>query len=252
MPVSLGRVSSPLRSLVVAVVVAAVGIVAGTGLVIGSLTAVRSSGVTVTPFGFIVASLVLLQGVAFGGVALGYLKYRGLPSTYLGVRVPSLQDVGAVVVGYVVAIGVAISGAVAVSLTGVEAGSNQAAELGAENPEVLLLLIPASILIIGPGEELLFRGVVQNRLRESFSAVPGIAIASAIFAAIHFVALSGGTGARLVSIVILFFPSVVFGTVYEFTDNLVVPALVHGCYNATLFTLLYVAIRFGEMQPALM
>jgi hypothetical protein len=192
---------------------------------------------------------VLLQGVAFGGVALGYLRLRGLPMSYLGVRVPSLQEAGAVVVGYVVAIGVAISGAIAVSLTGVEAGSNQAAELGAENPEVLLLLIPASILIIGPGEELLFRGVVQNRLRESFSAVPGIALASAIFAAIHFVALSGGTGARLVSIVILFFPSLVFGAVYEFTDNLVVPALVHGCYNATLFTLLYVAIRFGEMQP---
>jgi hypothetical protein len=249
MSVSPGRATSPLRSLVVAIAVAIVGIVTGTALVVGSTIGIQSTGVSVTPFVFIVASLVLLQGVAFGGVALGYLRYRGLPMSYLGVRVPSLQEAGAVVVGYVVAIGVAISGAIAVSLTGVEAGSNQAAELGAENPEVLLLLIPASILIIGPGEELLFRGVVQNRLRESFSAVPGIALASAIFAAIHFVALSGGTGARLVSIVILFFPSLVFGAVYEFTDNLVVPALVHGCYNATLFTLLYVAIRFGEMQP---
>jgi hypothetical protein len=241
--------SSPLRSVVVAVVVAVLGIATGTGLVLGSLTAVQASGVQITPLGFVVASLVLLQGVAFGGVALGYLRYRGLPTSYLGVRVPSIQEVGAVVVAYVVAIGVAISGAILVSVSGVQAGSNQAAELGAENPEVLLLLIPASFLIIGPGEELLFRGVVQNRLRETFSPVPGIAIASAIFAAIHFVALSGGTGARLVSIVILFFPSLVFGAVYEYTDNLVVPALVHGAYNATLFTLLYVAIRFGGMQP---
>jgi hypothetical protein len=249
MSTSLGRPSSPLRSLLVAVVVAIVGIVAGTALVLGSVTAIQASGIRMTPLAFVVASLVLLQGVAFGGVALGYLRYRGLPLDYLGVRVPSIQEVGAVVAAYVLAIGVALSGAILVSVLGVEAGSNQAAELGAENPEVLLLLIPASFLIIGPGEELLFRGVVQNRLRETFSAVPGIAIASAIFAAIHFVALSGGAGARLVSIVVLFFPSLVFGAVYEYTENLVVPALVHGAYNATLFTLLYVAIRFADVQP---
>jgi membrane protease YdiL (CAAX protease family) len=249
MPASLERTSSPLRSLLAAVVVAAVGIAAGTALVLGSITAVQASGVRVTPLAFVVASLVLLQGVAFGGVALGYLRYRGLSIDYLGVRVPSIQEVGAVVAAYVLAIGVALSGAILVSVLGVEAGSNQAAELGAENPEVLLLLIPASFLLIGPGEELLFRGVVQNRLRETFSAVPGIAIASAIFAGIHFVALSGGAGARLVSIVVLFFPSLVFGAVYEYTENLVVPALVHGAYNATLFTLLYVAIRFADVQP---
>ncbi|WP_372911450.1 lysostaphin resistance A-like protein [Salinigranum sp.] len=249
MSVSVGEASSPVRSVAVAVAVAIVGIVAGTALVFGSLTAIQASGVRITPLGFIVASLVLLQGVAFGGVALGYLRYRGLSTDYLGVRVPSLPEVGAVVVGYVTAIGVAITGAIVVTATGVQAGSNQAAELGAENPEVLLLLIPASILIIGPGEELLFRGVVQNRLRETFDVVPGIVIASAIFAAIHFVALSGGAGARLVSIVVLFFPSLVFGAVYEYSKNLVVPALVHGIYNATLFTLLYVAIQFADAQP---
>jgi hypothetical protein len=249
MSVSVGEASSPVRSVAVAVAVAIVGIVAGTALVFGSLTAIQASGVRITPLGFIVASLVLLQGVAFGGVALGYLRYRGLSTDYLGVRVPSLPEVGAVVVGYVTAIGVAITGAIVVTAAGVQAGSNQAAELGAENPEVLLLLIPASILIIGPGEELLFRGVVQNRLRETFDAVPGIVIASAIFAAIHFVALSGGAGARLVSIVVLFFPSLVFGAVYEYSKNLVVPALVHGIYNATLFTLLYVAIQFADAQP---
>jgi membrane protease YdiL (CAAX protease family) len=249
MSTSLGSVSSPLRTLAVALAVAIAGIAAGTALVFGSLRAITSAGVEVTPLTLVVASLVLLQGVAFGGVALGYLRYRGLPTAYLGVRVPSLPEVGAVVVGYVAAIGVAIVGTVLVAATGVQAGSNQAAELGAQNPEVLLLLIPASFLLIGPGEELLFRGVVQNRLRETFDAVPAVAVASAIFAAIHFVALSGGTGARLVSIVVLFFPSLVFGAVYEYTENLVVPALVHGAYNATLFTLLYVAIRFAGIQP---
>jgi membrane protease YdiL (CAAX protease family) len=250
MPVSLADARPPLRALVVALVVATVGIVAGTALVYGSLRAVTSAGVRVTPFALIVTSLVLLQGVAFGGVALAYLRLRGLTTTYLGVRLPSLQEVGAIVVGYVVALGAAITGAIVVATSGVEAGSNQAAEIGAQNPEVLLLLIPASFLLIGPGEELLFRGVVQNRLREAFGPVAAVALAAAIFAAIHFVALTGAANARLVSIVVLFFPSLVFGAVYEFTENLVVPALVHGAYNATLFSLLYVAVRFGGMQPA--
>ncbi|WP_380679416.1 CPBP family intramembrane glutamic endopeptidase [Salinigranum sp. GCM10025319] len=250
MSVSLDDARSPLRALVVALVVAAVGIVAGTALVYGSLRAVTSAGIRVTPFALIVTSLVLLQGVAFGGVALAYLRLRGLTAAYLGVRLPSLQEVGAIVVGYVVALGVAITGALVVAASGVEAGSNQAAEIGAQNPEVLLLLIPASLLLIGPGEELLFRGVVQNRLREAFGPVAAVALAAAIFAAIHFLALTGAANARLVSIVVLFFPSLVFGAVYEFTENLVVPALVHGAYNATLFTLLYVAVRFGGMQPA--
>ena len=36
-----------------------------------------------------------------------------------------------------------------------------------------------------------------------------------------------------------------FGTLYELTDNIVVPALIHGAYNATLFSLLYVTLRFA-------
>ena len=153
--------------------------------------------------------------------------------------------------GYVLAFGLAIAGSVVVSTTGLEAGANQAAELGLENPEVLLLLIPASFVFIGPGEELLFRGVVQNRLRESFGAPASIVLGAIIFASIHFTALSGAAGARLVSISVLFFPSLVFGTVYELTDNLAVPALIHGAYNATIFSILYIAATLPSLQTAL-
>jgi hypothetical protein len=34
--------------------------------------------------------------------------------------------------------------------------------------------------------------------------------------------------------------------VYEYTDNLVVPALLHGLHNAVLFTILYISIVYGE------
>jgi membrane protease YdiL (CAAX protease family) len=37
----------------------------------------------------------------------------------------------------------------------------------------------------------------------------------------------------------------ILGFVYEQTDNLVVPALIHGVYNAILFSLLYVQVSGG-------
>jgi membrane protease YdiL (CAAX protease family) len=39
---------------------------------------------------------------------------------------------------------------------------------------------------------------------------------------------------------------VVLGVVYEYTDNIVVPALTHGAYNATLFTLAYVSLKLQQ------
>jgi hypothetical protein len=236
------------RTIVAAVLLGAGGLALGSGLVLVAGLLARAAGVF-SPLVFIVMSLVLLQGVAFGGVALAYVRYRGFDWSYIGVRWPTMRDGLVTVVGYVTALTLGILGGVVVSLTGLEAGSNQAAQLGLENPEVLLLLIPASFIFIGPGEELLFRGVVQNRLREVLPPVSGIVLASVIFAAIHFLAVSGSASARLVTVGILIFPSLVFGVVYELTDNLVVPAFIHGAYDATLFTLLYVAIKFADVQP---
>lgn len=236
------------RSVLVAVAVAIVGLVGGSLLVIAATVGLQGVGLELTPFTLIVLSLVLVQGVAFGGVALSYLGYRNLGFDYVGVRVPSLRGLFFAVGGYVLAFALAIAGVLVVSATGVQASSNQVAQLGAENPEVLLLLIPASFIFIGPGEELLFRGVVQNRIREALGAVPSIVLGAAIFASIHFTALTGATGGRLVSIAILFFPSLVFGTVYELTDNLAVPVLIHGAYNATIFSILYIAVTLPGGQ----
>jgi membrane protease YdiL (CAAX protease family) len=243
------------------------GLGVGVVLAVGGVLALGAAGVGATPLVLLVVSLVLVQGVAFGGVALAYLTLRdqvrdlargpakqllGVTLSdrshglgWVGVRLPDLRDVAAVGLGYGAALGLGVGGAVLTASLGVEAGSNQAAELAQQDPDVLLLLIPASLLLIGPGEELLFRGIVQGRLRETFSAPVAVVLASVIFAAVHYVALSGSPGQRLVTISILVGPALVFGTAYELTDNLVVPSLIHGAYNATLFTLLYVALRFA-------
>ena len=224
-----------------------------TGLVLGTifslvvlLPLVLLNMVTATML--IVITLVMTQGVAFGGTALTYLKVRGLPFEYLEIHVPDLRDVGWAVGGYVLVLVAAVVGSQLVTaLTQQVAGdvdpaTNSAAQLGMQNPEVLLLLIPASFLLIGPGEELLFRGIVQNRIRESFGRIVGIVLASLIFAAIHVVALIGSPTAIAMSVAILLFPSLVFGAVYELSENLTVTAFMHAAYDATLFAGLYVSV----------
>lgn len=155
-----------------------------------------------------------------------------------------------VVAGYFAAfVGIAMASAVrSLLVPNVETGRNQVIDRAFEQPDVLLILIPASFLIIGPGEELLFRGVVQGRLGEVFSTPVAVGLASVLFASVHWFALSGGSAAgNLLLLAILTIPAVILGVSYECSGNIVVPALIHGAYNATIFTLIYVAIVYGGL-----
>lgn len=197
----------------------------------------------------IVLTLIFGQYVAFGGLAIAYLAWRGFDRagivSYLGVRRPSLKELGIVIGGWVVILIAIMIVSVVVQLLGTDTAANQSAELALGNPQIIPLFVAASFLVIGPCEEILYRGVVQGRLRETLPAGPAIVIASAIFAAIHVMALTGGVSARLTTISILFLPSLVFGAVYEYTENLVVPALLHGLHNAVIFTILYITVTYG-------
>lgn len=242
------RLDPRVRAVLVAVALAVVGV--GGGGVLSLLVGfgIVQSGLSLSPAVFILVALTAMQVVGLGGTALAYVRFRRVRD-YVRVRIPTGRDALFVVAGYVAALGAVIVVGVVVQSLGLEPGSNQIGEVAESAPAVLLVLIPASFLVIGPFEELLFRGVVQTRLREAFGAVPAVALASLLFAAVHFVALTGGTSARLLTIGILFLPALSFGIVYELTGNLTVPALVHGAYNATLFSLLYVALRFQELAP---
>ena len=247
--------------------VSAVGLGAG-GLLLGFvLTLVATVGLVLvgvqSPAVLIVVSLVFVQGVGCAGVALTYLKFRSVftPSIrdffdlsdvtdrfQIDAALPDLRGWATVGAGYLLALGSAVAGSAVVTQFQVDTGTNSAVAIGMENPEVLLLLIPASFLLIGPGEELLFRGVVQGRLREVLGSAAAILVASVVFAMLHWFALSGGSpSGNLVAAGLLIGPAVVLGTAYEYTGNIVVPSLIHGLYNATLFTLLYVTIAYSDL-----
>ncbi|MFB6172157.1 MAG: lysostaphin resistance A-like protein [Haloarculaceae archaeon] len=231
-------------ALVASVVLAVVGLAVGAGLVQAAGALLVASGVGLTASTGVLLSAVLLQGVAFGGVALVYLRVRGLDLGYLGIAVPDLRQAIWAASGYVLALVGALSiGAVAV-LAGLQPAQNRIAEMGQGHPEIFLLLVPVSFLLIGPGEELLFRGLIQGRLREVLGPAPAIALASVVFAAAHLTSLSGALSGRAITIGLLLVPALVLGVAYERTGNLVVPALIHGAYNATLFALAYVSLTY--------
>ncbi|MDY6776331.1 MAG: type II CAAX endopeptidase family protein [Halobacteria archaeon] len=186
-------------------------------------------------------SVVLLQGVSFGGVAYIYLRLRGLGLGFIEARVPSLRDIGWVIAGFFAFLVSVMAISLLLNSLGIESATNRIQSVGENDPEVFLLLVPLSFLLIGPGEELLFRGVIQGVLRKTFDAAPAVGIASLIFSVGHASSIQGGLEGKLVYLGVVFVLSLILGGLYERTSNLVVPALIHGAYNAMLFLGMYVA-----------
>lgn len=212
-----------------------------------ALVTVFVLGIAISPSASLVLSLVAIQGIAFPGIAILYFRQRERSlREFIPVAVPNLKQVGIIIAGWLGALVLLNVGAtVVIRLLETEPAGNAAGEIAAQNPEFIPFLIPLVFLLNAPGEELLFRGVIQGLLRERFGPVGAILLATSAFAPIHITALIGSFQAALVTIVLLSIPSIVFGAVYEWTDNIVVPTLVHGLYNATLFTALYFASTAG-------
>jgi len=188
-------------------------------------------------------SVVMGQGVAFGAFALGYLSYTDRGVGFVRARTPTLRDLGWSVGGLLALFAGLVALSVLFSALGIQSASNTVEQLGEQNPTIFLLLVPLSFLFIGPGEELLYRGVVQGRLREAFGPWIAIGVASFVFAAVHVFSLQGQ--GKVVYIAILLVLSPILGLAYERTENLVVPSLIHGAFNAIQFYAAYLGATGG-------
>lgn len=176
--------------------------------------------------------------VATGGIAVGYVYATGRDWSFFDLRRPTLREIGWVAAGIVLIFLANIAISQLFASSGVEGAEHTATQDVAQNPQLLYVVIPASILIVGPFEELFYRNVVQKSMYDVFSPVGALLVSSVIFAGVHYVAyaLSGaGFGAVLASLAVVFGLSLVLGTVYLRTGNLFVPAIIHGLYNAIVF-----------------
>ena len=223
---------------IVAVTVAALaGIIAG--VLVGTLLGVSLLVI-------VGLALALAHFVGFVGLAAAYLRQRGYDSaqiqSYIGVARPTGRELGYVVAGnlgivLLLATLLAVVDLFSLLPTGTGVPDEQA-ELFDIGFDLYLAIVLFMLVVVGPTEEVLYRGVIQNRLREQFEAGPAIAIASVVFTAIHLQIYTFGAGAVgvVVGFLALFIPSLVLGAVYEHTGNIVVPSLVHGIHNSILVT----------------
>ncbi|MEY7850017.1 lysostaphin resistance A-like protein [Natrarchaeobius sp. A-rgal3] len=182
----------------------------------------------------LVAEPVLFGAVTAGLAALsfsqGWIRKRAL-----GIELPTPKEllVGA---GSVVALlGIAIIVGFITEQLGVPSSEHSLlTEERAVGYYVLLAVI--SILLIGPVEELLFRGLIQNYVRPAFGSAGAVVWTSILFAAIHLpVYLTIGFSSAIASLAAVFALSLVMGGVYEKYRNLVLVMLIHGVYNAVVF-----------------
>lgn len=108
------------------------------------------------------------------------------------------------------------------------------------SPELFAVLVPVLLLAVGPAEEYLFRGVIQQYLGRAFSTRVAVGVASTLFALIHLPNLLSHPAAAPVSIPLWVASGVTFGWLYARTERLLVPAAAHGLYNVAVVAWLFV------------
>lgn len=239
------------KTLAVVLLIGVSGFVVGSLFTVIGINVLSAAGIAVTerPTVLIAVSVVTVQGLGFGSVALFYLSTREEGFGLLMGGVPDLRDLIWIASG-LVALFVALIGISLLQTTfGIESAQHTLLERGVQTPELLLVMVPLSILLVGPGEELLFRGIIQQLLRIRFGVPVGITIASVIFAVAHVGSLTGeGLVATLATYVVL---SLILGVSYEYSENLIVPATIHGLFNAIQFLALYWSITSGNVPIVL-
>jgi membrane protease YdiL (CAAX protease family) len=107
------------------------------------------------------------------------------------------------------------------------------------SPRDALLLIVVSFLVVGPAEEYLFRGFMYGGLLTITKGkywMPLAVISSLMFSSVHaYYAITYGVASVVVFINLIAF-SIAMSVAYYWTGgNILVPAIIHGLYDATGF-----------------
>ena len=225
------RFESVVHSLLVLVAAYIVGLTLVT-VGIELLAALGFSGDVTTVMG-----QTALQFAGFILVSVSYIWWR-TDRTLVGFQWPDRRDLGITVIGSLVLIAFMLVAQLLLARLGVSIAENVAIERGRDNPVLFLYYIPLVLLLFVPGEELLFRGVIQGLFRGAYGIVPGVLAASVIFGLIHYPSLVG-QGSAWIYVGIAGVSGIILGVVYEFSGNILVPILVHAVWNTIVYLTAY-------------
>ena len=176
------------------------------------------------------------QFVGFGVAGVGYLAVTDR-TDLVPVRWPTRSDLKWLGGGLAGLVGLYVVVTALFGALGISGAESAIVEQGADQPIYFLYLVPVTILLVGPTEELIFRGILQGLFREPYGSAVAVVAASAVFAAVHISSYSGDGLFATLSVVLLL--GGVLGVLYEKSGNLVVPAAVHGLFNTIQFAAAY-------------
>jgi membrane protease YdiL (CAAX protease family) len=187
-------------------------------------------------FPFALISLPITESIILG-ITIIFANYKGASLRKLGLKKPRLKTM--VIVSFSVVFLLLLAVTVSI-IEEIVLGPDPFAEelMNAVLPRnlfQLIALIGLSMALVGPAEELAFRGFIQRGFENSFGKIAGLLIASVLFGLLH--GLSSPRAIIPVSV-----SSLVLGYVWQKTDgNTVASAWMHGFYDAITIAIAYFA-----------
>ena len=171
-------------------------------------------------------------------ITLLFAKYKGANLKELGLKKPSVRIlmIVSVVVVPLFLLGVGISVGEEVVF-----GSDPMTELLKKSvmprdPFQLVAMVALSLVLVGPCEELAFRGFVQRGFENSFGKRWGLLVSSVLFGLLH------GLN-TLYAVVPVFVVGLILGYMWQRTGgNTTAAALMHGVYDAIAIAIVYYLI----------
>jgi uncharacterized protein len=188
------------------------------------------------PYPTALISLPINEGIILG-ITLLFAQQKGATLKQLGLKKPRLKTL--VIVSFAAVLLLFLAGAIALIQESI-LGPDPEAELLvdavlAQDTLQLVALISISLALVGPIEELAFRGFIQKGFENSFGRTAGLLVASLLFGLLH-----GLNSLR--SIIPVTAVSLFLGYVWQKTDgNTYASAWMHGVYDAVAIAITYFA-----------
>lgn len=126
--------------------------------------------------------------------------------------------------------------------SGKEQSAVLAIKKGSSDPFTFAILIFFIALVVPVMEEILFRGYLQNWLRNYLKAWPAIVLTSAIFAFFHYTPDQGGSNITILSS--LFILSCFLGWLVERTGSLRSSIALHATFNT--MSIIFILLKDGQ------
>ncbi|WP_415379000.1 lysostaphin resistance A-like protein [Halosimplex sp. TS25] len=180
----------------------------------------------------LVPGIVLMEG-SFLLVAVGYLWFVGGVNVRLGL----LSGPELVLALALVPAPFALSVATERVRSLLDAEGEKTLNLSRESVPAALIV---ALVLVGPAEELLYRGIVQPLLVDSLGAVAGIGVMATLFGAVHYPSYGADSPLDVDRGVVIGCLSTGLvgaglGALFVVTGSLLAPIVTHSLYDAALF-----------------